>query len=40
VKHGACLATGITAEVAVLRDLMKGSVMDIVKITEHKQGGN
>jgi amidohydrolase len=34
------LRTGITAEVAVLRDLMKGSVMDIGKITEHKQGGN
>jgi len=34
------LRTGITAEVAVLRDLLKGSAADIGKITEHKQGGN
>jgi amidohydrolase len=37
---GPALRTGITAEVAVLRDLMKGSAADIGKITEHKQGGN
>lgn len=34
------LRTGITAEVAVLRDLLKGSAADLGKITEHKQGGN
>jgi hippurate hydrolase len=34
------LRTGITAEVAVLRDLLKGSATDIAKITEHKPGGN
>jgi hippurate hydrolase len=34
------LRTGITAEVAVLRDLLKGSAADVGKITEHKQGGN
>jgi amidohydrolase len=33
------LRTGITAEVAVLRDLLKGSATDVGKITEHK-GGN
>jgi len=34
------LRTGITAEVAVLRDLLQGSAADVGKITEHKQGGN
>ncbi len=34
------LRTGITAEVAVLRDLLKGNAADVGKITEHKQGGN
>ncbi len=34
------LRTGITAEVAVLRDLLKGSAADIGKITEHKKGAN
>ncbi len=34
------LRTSITAEVAVLRDLLKGSATDIGKITEHKPGGN
>lgn len=34
------LHTGITAEVAVLRDLLKGNVADVSKITEHKEGGN
>ncbi len=33
------LRTGITAEVAVLRDLLWGSAADVRKITEHKQGG-
>lgn len=34
------LRTGITAEVAVLRDLLRGTATDIAKITEHKQGGS
>ena len=34
------LRTGITAEVAVLRDLLWGSAADVRNITEHKQGGN
>jgi hippurate hydrolase len=34
------LRTGVTAEVAVLRDLLQGSAADVGKITEHKQGGN
>jgi amidohydrolase len=34
------LRTGMTAEVAVLRDLLKGSAADVGKITEHKQGEN
>jgi hypothetical protein len=29
---------GIAAEVAVLRDLLKGTPADIGKITEHKSG--
>jgi amidohydrolase len=33
------LRTGITAEVAVLRDLLRGSAAHVRKITEHKQGG-
>ena len=34
------LHAGITAEVAVLRDLLKGTPADISKITEHRSGGN
>ncbi len=34
------LHAGITAEVAVLRDLLKGNAADVRKITEHKEGGN
>src|SRR5208283_2732233 len=34
------LHTGIAAEVAVLRDLLRGSPADVSKITEHKEGGN
>jgi len=34
------LRTGIIAELAVLRDLLRGSAADIGKITEHKQGEN
>ncbi len=34
------LRTGIAAEVALLRDLMKGSATDTGKITEHKQSEN
>ena len=34
------MRTGITAEVAVLRDLLKGTAADLSEITEHKQGGN
>lgn len=33
------IETGIAAEVAVLRDLLRGAPADISKITEHKQGG-
>jgi len=34
------IETGIAAEVAVLRDLLRGAPADISKITEHKAGGN
>jgi hippurate hydrolase len=34
------LRTAITAEVAVLRDLLNGSAADVGKITERKPGGN
>jgi len=34
------LRTGITAEIAVLRDLLRGNATDIGRITEHKQGEN
>ncbi|HKD81218.1 MAG TPA: amidohydrolase [Candidatus Angelobacter sp.] len=34
------LHTGILAEVAVLRDLLNGTAVDISKITEHKAAGN
>jgi hippurate hydrolase len=36
---GPALHTGITAEVTVLRELLKGNQADISTITEHKQGG-
>ncbi len=34
------LHTGIAAEVAVLRELLRGSPADVSKFTEHKEGGN
>ena len=34
------LHTGIASEVAILRDLLKGSAADVSRITEQKQGGN
>jgi metal-dependent amidase/aminoacylase/carboxypeptidase family protein len=34
------LRTGIAAEVAVLRDLLRGSAADVGSFTEHKTGGN
>ena len=34
------LHTGIATEVAILRDLLKGTAADVSRITEQKQGGN
>jgi metal-dependent amidase/aminoacylase/carboxypeptidase family protein len=36
---GPALRTGIMAEVALLRDLLKGNDVDLSRITERKQGG-